>query len=396
MKTYLVGGAVRDALLGLTVQDRDWVVVGATPKKLLDLGYQQAGREFPVFLHPHSHEEYALARTERKQGYGYNGFKAYFSPEVTLEQDLQRRDLTINAIAQDTNGQIIDPCQGLRDIEQRILRHISPAFAEDPLRVLRVARFASRFAELNFYIAAETMLLMKNICDSGELQYLTTERIWQEMEKSLTTSHPECFFRVLYDCGALAQILPEINRLFSFPYRDPAIATTYGDYALLCLQTSVQIKASPVVRLAVLCQALHQPDVALQSSLNLIATIAQRLKWPNLYRDNVKLMLSSVPLLLTPATLTPMTLNTIFDNLDAWRKPERIAILLQTYQACALAAGMTLQRSQILTDKLKRIFNSASLVPTTPILAAGFTGASIRTELQRLRIAAIATSMQQA
>jgi len=199
MKTYLVGGAVRDKLLGLPVKDRDWVVVGATPEKMLQLGYQQVGRDFPVFLHPQSKEEYALARTERKSGKGYKGFEVFATPQVTLEEDLLRRDLTINALAESESGELIDPYGGQADLEARILRHVSPAFAEDPLRVLRVARFAARFADLSFRVAPETMALMKEITHSGELTHLVPERIWQEMHAALSTAAPHVFFGLLRD-----------------------------------------------------------------------------------------------------------------------------------------------------------------------------------------------------
>ncbi|HCW97995.1 MAG TPA: multifunctional CCA tRNA nucleotidyl transferase/2'3'-cyclic phosphodiesterase/2'nucleotidase/phosphatase, partial [Pantoea sp.] len=203
MKTYLVGGAVRDALLKLPVKDRDWVVVGATPEAMLAQGFQQVGRDFPVFLHPKSREEYALARTERKSGNGYTGFVTWSAPDVTLEQDLQRRDLTINAIAQTESGELIDPFHGQRDLQARLLRHVSDAFNEDPLRVLRVARFAARFAHLNFRIAEETQALMRQMAESGELGHLTAERVWKETEKALTSRNPQVYFQVLRDCGAL-------------------------------------------------------------------------------------------------------------------------------------------------------------------------------------------------
>jgi tRNA nucleotidyltransferase (CCA-adding enzyme) len=218
VKSYLVGGAVRDALLGLPVKDKDWVVVGATPK-MLDAGYQQVGRDFPVFLHPQSREEYALARTERKSGSGYTGFTCYAAPDVTLEQDLLRRDLTINALAQDNQGHIIDAYGGQDDLRNRILRHVSPAFSEDPLRVLRVARFAARYAHLSFRIADETMALMTAMTDAGELEHLTPERVWKETENALTTRNPQVFFQVLRDCGALKVLFPEIDNLFGVPLR---------------------------------------------------------------------------------------------------------------------------------------------------------------------------------
>ena len=217
MKSYLVGGAVRDRLLGLPIKDKDWVVVGATPQQMLDAGYQQVGRDFPVFLHPDSHEEYALARTERKSGSGYTGFTCYAAPDVTLEQDLLRRDLTVNALAEDADGTIIDPYGGQQDLQQRILRHVSPAFAEDPLRVLRVARFAARYAHLSFRIADETLALMREMADAGELAHLTPERVWKETESALGTRNPQVFFQTLRDCGALKVLFPEIDALFGVP-----------------------------------------------------------------------------------------------------------------------------------------------------------------------------------
>jgi tRNA nucleotidyltransferase (CCA-adding enzyme) len=217
VKIYLVGGAVRDALLGLPVKDRDWVVVGATPEQLLEAGYQQVGRDFPVFLHPKSREEYALARTERKSGSGYTGFTCYAAPDVTLEQDLLRRDLTVNALAQDADGLIIDPYGGQADLRLRLLRHVSPAFSEDPLRVLRVARFAARYAHLGFRIADETMALMRAMADAGELAHLTPERVWKETENALGTRNPQVFFQTLRDCRALGVLFPEIDALYGVP-----------------------------------------------------------------------------------------------------------------------------------------------------------------------------------
>ena len=217
MQVYLVGGAVRDALLGLPVKERDWVVVGGTRAALLDMNYREVGRDFPVFLHPDSHEEYALARLERKVAPGYRGFVVEFGPEVTLEEDLARRDLTINAIAQAADGSLIDPHGGSRDIESRILRHVSPAFAEDPVRVLRVARFAARFAPLGFRVAPETEGLMRGMVERREVDALVAERVWQETEKSLRETSASTFFKVLRDCGALARIYPEIDALFGVP-----------------------------------------------------------------------------------------------------------------------------------------------------------------------------------
>lgn len=223
MKIYLVGGAVRDALLGLPVKDKDWVVVGATPQEMLDAGYQQVGRDFPVFLHPQTHEEYALARTERKSGSGYTGFTCYAAPDVTTEADLQRRDLTINALARDDDGQIIDPYHGRRDLEARLLRHVSPAFGEDPLRVLRVARFAARYAHLSFRIADETLALMREMTAAGELEHLTPERVWKETENALTTRNPQVYFRYCATAAPCASCFRKSTRCLAYPRRQSGI-----------------------------------------------------------------------------------------------------------------------------------------------------------------------------
>ena len=257
MKIYLVGGAVRDGLLRLPVKDKDWVVVGATPQEMLDAGYQQVGKDFPVFLHPKSREEYALARTERKSGQGYTGFTCYAAPDVTLEQDLLRRDLTINAIAQDEHGEFIDPYNGRADIEKRLLRHVSPAFNEDPLRVLRVARFAARYAHLNFQIAPETQALMSAMAANGELEHLTPERVWKETENALTSRNPQVYFDVLRKCGALKVLFPEIDALFGVPAPEkwhPEIDT--GIHVLMTLAIAAQLSPDVDVRFATLCHDL--------------------------------------------------------------------------------------------------------------------------------------------
>ncbi|MER1720228.1 multifunctional CCA addition/repair protein, partial [Proteus terrae] len=242
MNIYLVGGAVRDQLLQMPVKDRDWVVVGATPQMLLQQGYQQVGKDFPVFLHPDTHEEYALARTERKSGSGYTGFTCYAAPDVTLEDDLARRDLTINAIAYSANGEYVDPYHGIDDIHARQLRHVSEAFSEDPLRVLRVARFAARFAPLGFRVAPETLQLMKTMAQSGELNALTAERVWKETEKALESPAPQVYFEVLRQCGALSVLFPEIDALFGVPAPEkwhPEIDT--GIHAMMVLNIASQL-----------------------------------------------------------------------------------------------------------------------------------------------------------
>ena len=292
MKIYEVGGAVRDSLLGLPVSERDFVVVGSTPAEMLGLGYRQVGRDFPVFLHPETSEEYALARTERKTGSGHTAFAVNASPDVTLEDDLERRDLTINAMARDADGRIIDPYGGTADLEQRVLRHVSDAFAEDPLRVLRVARFAARFSSLGFSVDDGTLELMRAIAASGELESLSPERIWQETEKALVATDPRAFFETLRDCGALGHVFPELDRLFGVPQPPrwhPEIDT--GLHTMMALAQAATLSEDPVVRFAVLVHDLGKgttPKLLLprhagheQRSLDLIEALGRRLRVPN-------------------------------------------------------------------------------------------------------------------
>ncbi|MGC9185765.1 MAG: multifunctional CCA addition/repair protein, partial [Thiomonas sp.] len=254
-RAYIVGGAVRDALLGRLAGDRDWVVVGATPQDMVDAGFIPVGRDFPVFLHPQTHEEYALARTERKTAPGYHGFAVHAAPDVTLEDDLLRRDLTINAMAQAEDGTLIDPYGGQRDLQARVLRHVSPAFAEDPVRILRLARFAARFAD--FSVAAETLELMRRMVQAGEVDALVPERVWQELARGLMEDHPQRMFAVLRDCGALARLLPELDRLWGVPQRadyHPEVDT--GVHVMLVLQAAVALGAPLQVRWACLMHDL--------------------------------------------------------------------------------------------------------------------------------------------
>ena len=346
MKIYLVGGAVRDGLLRLPVKDKDWVVVGATPQEMLDAGYQQVGKDFPVFLHPKSREEYALARTERKSGQGYTGFTCYAAPDVTLEQDLLRRDLTINAIAQDERGEFIDPYNGRVDIEKRLLRHVSPAFNEDPLRVLRVARFAARYAHLNFQIAPETQALMSAMAANGELEHLTPERVWKETENALTSRNPQVYFDVLRKCGALKVLFPEIDALFGVPAPEkwhPEIDT--GIHVLMTLSIAAQLSPEVDVRFATLCHDLgkgltpkefwprhhgHGP-----AGVKLVERLCQRMRVPNEIRDLAKLVAEYHDLIHTIAILQPKTIIKLFDAIDAWRKPQRVEQVALTSEADA-------------------------------------------------------------
>lgn len=346
MKIYRVGGAVRDALLQLPVTETDWVVVGATPDMLLDLGYRQVGRDFPVFLHPRSKEEHALARTERKSGKGYTGFVVHAAPDVTLEQDLQRRDLTINAIAQAEDGSYVDPYGGRADLDARILRHVSPAFAEDPLRVLRVARFAARFHHLGFRIADETLQLMRDIVAAGELQHLVPERVWQEWHKALCTANPQVFFEVLQDAGALDILFPELARLFGVPqppHFHPEIDT--GIHTLMVLQQAALLTDDPQVRFAALVHDLGKGSTppALwpahkgheESGAALIEALCLRLRIPNDYRDLGKLVsLHHTRCHKSPRHKADDLLLTL-EQVDALRRPARFEQFLLACEADA-------------------------------------------------------------
>ena len=404
MQKYLVGGAVRDRLLGLPVTDRDWVVVGATPDALLAQGYQQAGRDFPVFLHPTTHEEYALARTERKTGSGYTGFDTRFTPEVTLEEDLQRRDLTINAMAQDAGGAIIDPWHGQQDLAQRLLRHVSIAFVEDPLRVLRVARFAARFAPLGFTIAEETLALMQQITQSGELAYLTGERVWKETEKALLTDSPSTYFSVLRQCGALAVLFPELDRLFGVPAPakwHPEIDT--GVHSLLSLDMATQLTDDPALRFSAL---LHDVGKGLTpaevwpshpghgaAGVPLIEALCQRFKVPNHYRDIARLVTEYHDIVHSVEKYPAQRLVTLFDQLDAWRKPERVAQLALVSEADVRGRLGWQDRAYPQAEQLRQLFAAAQAVNVGPIVAAGFTGKAVRDELTRQRIVAVESFM---
>lgn len=346
MEHYLVGGAVRDKLLGLTVKDRDWVVVGATPQAMLDAGFRQVGKGFPVFLHPDTGEEYALARTERKIAPGHTGFAIHASEDVTLEEDLQRRDLTINAMAEDTNGKLIDPYHGKADCEQKKLRHVSAAFSEDPLRVLRVARFAARFAHLGFSVADETMALMRQMVASGELDTLVGERVWSELELALTEPSPAAFVKVLRDCDALAIILPEVNALFGVPQPPkyhPEVDT--GVHTLMCLEQARKLTSDSAVLYATLVhdvgKAVTDPDKWPShyghESLGLkpLADILARLPVPKEHAKLAALVCEHHTKLHRVSELKPSTLLKLLESLDAIRRPERLDKFLLACEADA-------------------------------------------------------------
>ncbi|MCK2095954.1 multifunctional CCA addition/repair protein [Thauera aromatica] len=338
MQTYVVGGAVRDALLGLPVQDRDWVVVGSTPEAMLAQGFRPVGRDFPVFLHPETNEEYALARTERKSGHGYTGFVCHASPDVTLEQDLLRRDLTINAIARDREGRLIDPYGGVRDLEARVFRHVSPAFAEDPLRILRVARFAARFTA--FTVAPETLALMRRMVDHGEVDHLVAERVWQEFARGLMEAQPSRMIRSLRECGALARLLPELDRLFGIPQPEryhPEIDT--GEHVLQVLDQAAACALPLAVRWACLLHDLGKGDTPAHilphhygheaASARRAREVSIRLKAPAECRELAEMVAREHGILGQVAVLRPQTVVALLERCDVLRRPERFERMLQ-------------------------------------------------------------------
>ncbi|WP_318448276.1 multifunctional CCA addition/repair protein [Photobacterium leiognathi] len=405
MQTYLVGGAVRDTLLGLTVTDKDWVVVGTTPEAMLAAGFEQIGSDFPVFLHPKTKQEHALARTERKSGHGYTGFVCYSAPDVTLEQDLLRRDLTINAIAQAPNGVLIDPYHGQQDITDKVLRHVSPAFAEDPLRVLRVARFAARFAHLGFTVAPETMALMQEMVVSGELASLTPERVWKEWEKSLSSDDPQMFLTVLRQCGALAIVMPEIDALFGVPQPEkwhPEIDC--GIHTLLVAKKAAELNTDKTIRFAAqvhdLGKALSPKDdlphhkMHCRDGIKPIKALCQRLRVPNEYRDLALLVCEQHTKIHHAEEMRADTFIKIFDQIDAWRKPERVTQLATCCRADARGRTHFEQTPYPQADIFQAVFAIAQQVDVKTIVAAGFKGAEIREQLAAKRIEAVALHLK--
>lgn len=401
MQIYLVGGAVRDSLLKLPVVDRDWVVVGATPAQLLALGYQQVGKDFPVFLNPQTHEEYALARTERKSGQGYTGFTCYAAPDVTLEEDLQRRDLTINAIAQTPEGELIDPYGGVQDLNARVLRHVSDAFSEDPLRVLRVARFAARFAHLGFTLAPETAALMRSMVDGGELSALPAERVWKETEKALQSQSPQVYFQVLRACGALQVLFPEIDALFGVPAPEkwhPEIDT--GIHTLMTLAMASRLSPEVGVRFSALCHDVGKGLTPKQfwphhhghgpAGVKLVEALCQRLRVPNPIRDLAMLVAEYHDLIHTVDKLRPETLLKLFDAIDVWRKPHRLEQMILTSEADARGRTGFEENPYPQGDYLRAAFQVANAVSVKEVVASGLQGPAIRDELKRRRQQALA------
>jgi len=405
MKIYEVGGAVRDRLLGLPVKDRDWVVVGATPAELLALGYQQVGKDFPVFLHPRSKQEYALARTERKSGKGYTGFVVHAAPDVTLEQDLQRRDLTINAIASSATGELIDPFNGQADLDARLLRHVSPAFAEDPLRVLRVARFAARFARLGFTVAPETMALMQQIVAAGEIEHLVAERVWQEMQSALMSDSPWVFFTVLNECGALAVLLPEVSCLFGVPQPEhfhPEIDT--GIHTLMALEQSALLSPDPIVRFAALVHDVGKgrTPAALwpahkgheESGAELIEALCLRLRIPNDYRDLGKLASLYHTRCHRALQHEAQELQQTLEKLDALRRPQRFIQFLLACEADARGRSGFEQRPYPQAALLQLALAAARSIDMPALLLQISSPQELGVAIRQARVQAIAAALR--
>ncbi|ENM5872215.1 multifunctional CCA addition/repair protein [Vibrio mimicus] len=400
MQIYLVGGAVRDQLLQLPVYDRDWVVVGSSPQAMLAAGFQAVGKDFPVFLHPKTKEEHALARTERKTGVGYTGFACHYAPDVTLEEDLLRRDLTINAMAQDELGQVIDPYGGQRDLAAKVLRHVSPAFVEDPLRVLRVARFAAKLAHLGFTVAEETMQLMTDIAQSGELGHLTAERVWQEWHKSLSTNHPEVFLQVLRDCGALAVVLPELDRLFGVPQPEkwhPEIDT--GIHTLMVTKQAALLSDSLPVRFAAQVHDLGKgvtppsewPSHKLHchTGLKVIESLCDRIRVPNEFRDLALAVCAQHSNIHRADELKPATKLKVLGLLDVWRKPERLEQVLLCCEADHRGRLGLEEKPYPQRDIFLQAYQAALSVEVQAVIRDGFQGKQIKEELDKRRIQAI-------
>ncbi|MCW8955241.1 MAG: multifunctional CCA addition/repair protein [Gammaproteobacteria bacterium] len=400
MQIYLVGGAVRDSLLHYPVKERDWVVVGASVQQMLDLGYQQVGKDFPVFLHPETKEEYALARTERKTAAGYTGFAVHTTPDVSLEDDLLRRDLTINAIAQDGDGNIVDPFHGQQDLKHKLLRHVSPAFSEDPVRILRVARFAARYAHLGFSIAHDTMQLMSAMVAAGEVDALVAERIWQEMHKALDELNPEVFFTTLKQCGALHKILPELDCLFGIPQPEkhhPEIDT--GLHSMMVLQQAVKLSKDASIRFAALVHDLGKgktPESAWPShhgheekGVKIIQTVCQRLRIPNSFRD-LAVITSRYHLHVHRAfELKTTTLLKTLEGLDAIRKGERFENFLLACEADAKGRKGYENSDYPQADYFRQARELASNINISPLKEQQLAGKQMAEAISQLRLQAL-------
>jgi tRNA nucleotidyltransferase (CCA-adding enzyme) len=407
MKVYKVGGAVRDQLLKRPVSEIDWVVVGSTPAELMALGYTPVGKDFPVFLHPQTKQEYALARLERKIAMGYHGFTTDHSPAVTLEQDLSRRDLTINAMAQADDGQIIDPYGGRADLTAKLLRHVSPAFVEDPVRILRVARFLARFEPLGFSVAPDTLHLMRSMVQAGEVNALQAERVASEMQRALQEPHPVAFFSVLRDVGALAIILPEVERLFGVPQPPqwhPEVDT--GIHAFMALQSATQLSDSPRVRFAALVhdvgKGLTPPEqwprhIGHETlSAQLVESLCRRLRLPNDYRELAVMVAKWHTLCHQAMVLTPLRMLKLLDEADIYRRFERFEEFLLACSADFFGRKDFATRRYPQAELLKQVALAAKSVKTDELNLSGLTGPAIAKALHAKRLSVITPIIEQA
>lgn len=400
MKIYRVGGAVRDRLLGEPAGDADYVVVGATERDLLEQGFRRVGKDFPVFLHPETGAEYALARTETKTAPGYRGFAVDASPAVTLTQDLERRDLTINAMAEDEDGHVIDPFGGRADIEARLLRHVSSAFVEDPVRVLRAARFAARYAGLGFSVAPETLALMRRMVADGEIDALVPERVWAETRKALATERPDVFFAVLRECGALAVVFPEVEALFGVPQPErwhPEIDT--GVHVLLVLRMAARLSDDPRVRFAALTHDLGKGTTPPeqwpshrgheQRSADLLAGLCERLRVPNEFRELARIVALHHGRCHRALELRPATIVRLLDDCDALRRPDRFERFLLACEADARGRTGLEERPYPQAALLRSARDAAAAVTVRDIETNGLDGAAIGARLHQARVAAV-------
>ena len=400
---YLVGGAVRDALLGLTIRDRDWVVIGSSPEDMLALGFQPVGQDFPVFLHPQTHEEYALARRERKISPGYRGFAIDASSHVSLEEDLARRDLTINAMAQTRDGRLIDPWHGARDIKQRQLRHVSASFTEDPVRVLRVARFSARYTGLGFTVAEETMALMRTMATGGEIDALVAERVWQEIKDALSEDCPRRFFQTLSECQALHHLLPELGHLATDPN---ALQTPNGvprTAWLDALDKSAALSKDPRIRFAALVHGLgdiHSTPLSPSTDHStprvrfLLQALCDRLRVPKRYRQLATMVANGVGPMSQLKDLAPHHILSLLQSMDAFRKPNQVSDFICACQASLLAHGHTDEEVTSTCELLQRCFEAARSIEVSDLSTNDCSGEEIRTVVARRRVDAIAPALQ--
>jgi tRNA nucleotidyltransferase (CCA-adding enzyme) len=397
IKTYLVGGAVRDKLLGLPIKEQDWVVVGSTPEEMISNNYLKVGKDFPVFLHPKTREEYALARTERKSGKGYYGFVCEFSPSVTLVEDLSRRDFTINAIAEDTEGKLIDPYHGVRDIQDKVLRHVSPAFKEDPVRILRLARFASRFVPMGFTIAPETWELLSEMVDSGEVDELVPERVFKEMDRALSETDPRQFFLTLRECGALKRLWPSLDTLWGVPQPEqhhPEIDT--GIHTMMALQIACQLSSDPVVRFATVCHDLGKgatPESQWPShkgheerGVPLIEAFCNQYRIPSEYRE-LSVLVSRYHLHCHKIfELRANTIIKLLESLDAYRKPDRLEKFILVCTADARGRLGLENREYPQADHLRELHTHSKVVDVKSLIDKGYDGAKLGERIHQERV----------